>query len=277
MGYISNILLSGLLLFPSSKNQAQNISNSTEYIYGQWKYEKHLWSGLGRYTLAQVNSIKKSILHIERDKIFFDKIKFIDTCNFSSSKITTSNLFDRKNEEYTWFEEGDKRLLPIKYTGLLPSVYTKEQLSKINLIDLGCVSELSILYLKQDTLILNYVAGVIFFLTKVPDKYYYYTGTGKTTKELSLNGNETTLKLSYEFFKDPDQLVIEDQSGKELFKTERLATKGINLTSVKLSGVTKLIFKVKSEQPNSLWRIKVELQYKEYDKTRSHGLKSKVD
>ncbi len=259
MGHINNIILAGLLLFSSCKNQAQNVNNPSEYIYGQWKCEKYLWSELGRYTLVQVDSIKKSILHIEKDKIYFDKIKFIDTCKFSSSTIQTSKLFDKKNEEYYWFEEGDKRLLPLKHTGVLPSMYTKEQLSKIDLIDLGCVSELSILYLKQDTLILNYIAGVIFYMTKVPD-VRTYTGTRSSTKELSLSGKETTIKLSYEFYKEPDQLVIEDQTGKELFKTEKLATNAMKTATLQLNGTTKLIFKIKSDDPTSQWRFKIELQ-----------------
>ncbi len=260
MGHIGNIVLGGLLLFSSCKNQAQNANNPSDYIYGKWKYEKHLWSGLGKYTIVQVDSIKKSTLRIEKDKIYFDNIKFIDTCKFSSSTIKFSKLLDKGNYEYDWFEDGTKLLLRTKDTGPLPTLYTKEQLSKINLIDFGCGYDLSILYLKQDTLILNYLAGVTIFLTKMSNDVQDYSGTGSTTKELPLTGKVTAVKLSYEFYKEPDQLIIEDQNGKQLFKTEMIATNGVQLTTVPLNGVRKLIFNVNSEQPNSKWRFKVELK-----------------
>ena len=92
------------------------------------------------------------------------------------------------------------------------------------------------------------------------NKSQNYTGTGTTTKELSLSGKETAIKLSYEFYKEPDQLIIEDQNGKQLYKTEMIATNEAQKTTVSLNGVVKLVFKIKSEQPNSKWRFKVELQ-----------------
>lgn len=85
-----------------------------------------------------------------------------------------------------------------------------------------------------------------------------YSGTGSSTKELSLTGKETALKLSYEFYKEPDQLIVEDQNGKQLFKTEMTATNGMQTATVPLNGVSKLVFKINSEQPNSKWRFKVE-------------------
>lgn len=87
-----------------------------------------------------------------------------------------------------------------------------------------------------------------------------YSGTGNTVKELQLTGKVTSIKLSYEFYKEPDQLIIEDQNGKQLFKTEMTATNGMQSTTVPLNGVSKLVFKINSEQPNSKWRFKVELQ-----------------
>lgn len=49
-----------------------------------------------------------------------------------------------------------------------------------------------------------------------------------------------SIKLNYEFYKEPDQLIIEDQNGNELSKMEKFATKGMLLTREKLDGVTKL-------------------------------------
>jgi len=96
--------------------------------------------------------------------------------------------------------------------------------------------------------------------TSSSNKMEDYSGTGSTTKELLLTGKVTAIKLSYEFYKEPDQLIVEDQNGKQLFKTEMTATNGVQTTTVPLNGVSKLIFKVNSEQPNSKWRFKVELK-----------------
>ena len=87
-----------------------------------------------------------------------------------------------------------------------------------------------------------------------------YSGKGSMTNEQSLTGKESTIKLNYDFYGEPDQLIIENQNGRELFKTEKLATNGIKTTTVKINSVTKLVFKIKSEQPNSKWRFKVEVQ-----------------
>lgn len=97
---------------------------------------------------------------------------------------------------------------------------------------------------------------------KVPDfsQVQEYTGNGTTTKELQLTGSPVLLKLSFEFYKEPDQLVIENQSGKELFKTLMTSTDEIKNTTISLSGETRLIFKIKSGRPNSMWRFKVEIE-----------------
>jgi hypothetical protein len=260
MGYINKIIIIGLIILSSNKNQAQGINNSSDYIYGKWKVEKELSKQYTKFGTNDVGKIKESILHIEKNKIYFENINFVDTCFFTKSKIRVSELFDKKNDEYYWFEEGDKLLLPLKYTGPLPTIYTKKQLKEIYLIDLGCGYDLSILYLKQDTLILNYLGGVTFFLTKLSNEVKEYKGNGNSTKELLLTGKETSIKLDYEFYKEPDQLILEDQNGKQLFKTEVTTTNGVKTTSVRLNKVTKIVFKVKSKLPNSVWRFKIELQ-----------------
>ena len=73
-------------------------------------------------------------------------------------------------------------------------------------------------------------------------------------------GYETELKLSYDFYKEPDQLVITDRNGKELFNTEMVATNGRKTAEISLRGVTKLVLKVESSKPSSKWRIKVEIK-----------------
>jgi len=68
------------------------------------------------------------------------------------------------------------------------------------------------------------------------------------------------LKLSYEFYKEPDQLILEDKSGKVLFNTDRIATSKRKTIEIPLKGVTKLVFKISNEQNNSKWKINVEIK-----------------
>ena len=99
-----------------------------------------------------------------------------------------------------------------------------------------------------------------------PNKTFYqeqtedYEGTGSQTKEISLSGYETELKLSYEFYKEANQLTITDKSGKELFATEMMSTNGTKTVEIPLRGVTKLVFKVKSSEPSSKWEITAEIK-----------------
>ncbi len=170
MDYIRNILFVGLFLLSFCTNQAQDTVSLTDQIYGQWKYENHLWWEYGKYTQNEVDSFKCSILQISRDKIYFEDVIFVDSCSFSEASIKTSKLLDRTNEEYHWFEEGSVQLLPTRYTGPLVLQYSKKELKKIDKIDLGCGYDLSILYLKSDTLILNYLGGITLFMTKAHSK-----------------------------------------------------------------------------------------------------------
>lgn len=87
-----------------------------------------------------------------------------------------------------------------------------------------------------------------------------YSGSGSQTKEIVLSGYETELKLTYDFYKESDQLIIEDRSGKRLFSTDMIATNGRRIAEVPLRGATRLVFKVTSSASSSKWKIKVEVK-----------------
>ncbi len=87
-----------------------------------------------------------------------------------------------------------------------------------------------------------------------------FAGTGSLTKEVLLSGYETKLKLTYEFYKEADQLNVTDKSGKELFTTEMTTTNGRIKTETRLRGVTKLFLKVTSSEASSKWKIRVEIK-----------------
>jgi hypothetical protein len=261
MAYINNILIVGLLMLCSCKNQAQPYQLSKEpynIVYGQWKHVYHEWHQYGKLNTVQVDSLKHVLFKIGKDKAYFENISFIDTCSFSTSDIKISKLFDKANKwEYSWYEDGEQFLLRPKDVGPLIYRYTKEELSEINKIELGCEYGVGILYLKQDTLILNYIGGVTLFMTKQPYAFESYTGTGSITKELKLTGKETTLKLSYEFYKEADELIVYDQNGKELDRTGMQATTKEVTETINIYDVTKLVFKIESKEANSKWKFSV--------------------
>jgi hypothetical protein len=93
-------------------------------------------------------------LHIYKKKIYFDypANQIIDTCYFSKITIQNyGNYIDRLGFV-------DERLLSI--------VYSKKELSDIEMIELNCKNTfLGKMYLKQDTLILN-CGGILIFMLK---------------------------------------------------------------------------------------------------------------
>jgi hypothetical protein len=86
-----------------------------------------------------------------------------------------------------------------------------------------------------------------------------FTGTGSQEKEILLSGYETRLKLSYELYKEADQLTIMDGEGKELFVIEMNTTNGIRSREIPLKGVTRLVLKIKSSETGSAWRVAIEI------------------
>lgn len=87
-----------------------------------------------------------------------------------------------------------------------------------------------------------------------------YAGIGNQTEEILLSGYETELKLSYEFYKNPGKLVVEDRNGKVLFSMEVEEINKKSIQEIPLRGVTKLVFKVISNEETSNWKIKVEIK-----------------
>lgn len=97
-------------------------------------------------------------------------------------------------------------------------------------------------------------------------KIYYqeivekYSSKGTQNKTIDLSGYERDLKISYEFFKEPDELIIEDRNGKVLFSTKMKTTKEEQTTEVDLKGVTQLFFKVNCSEPESKWKFSLSVK-----------------
>lgn len=261
MGFISNLLIVGFLMLCLCKNQAQpnqSIKEPNNQIFGQWKYVHHLWHPLGRLSTEQLEILKQGVLKVNKERVYFEGADFLDTCSVSSIKI--NKLFDKENEwEYSWYEDGEQFLLRPKDVGPLIYRYTKEELSRMDKITLtNEYCHFSYFYFTQDTLIMD-LEGLTLFMTKVPFETKSFAGAGNATKELELTGKETELKLSYEFYKEADQLTVEDQNGNQLFSTGMETTEEVKKTEVPLSNVTKLVFKVKADKPSSKWKFTAEL------------------
>ena len=136
--------------------EKQKIPN--DYIYGSWKFVKYWdWKAVS-YDEKQLDSIKSSVLHIGKNKIYFEGLTFIDTCFYT--EIQFKSFFDLQYTEPNVFTD---RALAIEYS--------KDELSTIKRIETDCKSGtcyLGILYLKQDTLITNYCGNFTFLWTKIP-------------------------------------------------------------------------------------------------------------
>ncbi len=260
MGIIDKkTLIASILLLVGYHIQAQN-DNLPNQIFGKWITLKSLSRDYTKYNIEDIKKVEKSILCIERNRIYFDGVNFIDTCYFNSKRITYSKLFDKKNEEYHWFEDGTKLLMRKKDTGPLPSIYTKEQLSKFIFINLGCGHDQSIIYLNADTLILNYIGGVTFFLVKIADEKRFIKGVGSTTKKIQLKGNETSLSIEFDFYNEPDKLIIENQFGVKLFQTEMVANKSKKKSQILLNGESEIVVYIQSIKPSSKWSVIFDIQ-----------------
>lgn len=83
------------------------------------------------------------------------------------------------------------------------------------------------------------------------------SGVGSMTKDFLLSGYETELELSYEFYKESDELIVYDQNKKELHRTGIRTTTRVEKATINLTGVTKLIIKIESKETTSKWRISV--------------------
>jgi hypothetical protein len=94
---------------------------------------------------------------------------------------------------------------------------------------------------------------------KVKDSVYSYKGFGTSNKEFRLSGREHKLDLVYEFFSEPDELVIYDQFNRELFNSGMKSTKQPISVSIPLRGVESLVFKINSRTSKSQWRYEFTL------------------
>ena len=161
----------------SCKEQAQTkVQDSRESfirdIYGEWKYEKHLWHQYGRYTEKEhLDFFKKGVLRIEKNRIYLKNVPFIDTCFYSKKDINISTGFEKGLQGFSLdeiYRGGEKPMLTEKDIGILPFYFTKKGLIKLRFLEIkGCYDRSpSLFYFEKDTLIINSLKGITIFMTK---------------------------------------------------------------------------------------------------------------
>ena len=130
-------------------------SSQSESIYGKWKCVATDFRGYQKFTLKQADVVKKSILNIEKNKMYYSEVDFIDLCTFDSI------IYKRGLEKEDW--SGTSFFYR----------YSKKDLSEMIACipvnakgEWSCYNECAQLYLKQDTMI-NICGGYTFFLKRV--------------------------------------------------------------------------------------------------------------
>lgn len=126
--------------------------------------------------------------------------------------------------------------------------------SKVDLVD----DEIRLMYSAENNIYFlknNQLKAIL--ITETNKKF---SGSGNQNKELNLTGRENILKLSYDFYKEADELIIYDQKERELYRTGMRATTKTDTATVNLSGVTKLVFKIKGNDTTSQWKFSVEVK-----------------
>jgi hypothetical protein len=110
-------------------------------------------------------------------------------------------------------------------------------------------TEIKLMYSSEDN---------IYYSKKiVSEKYNEYNGVGSVIKKIELTGEETTLELLYDFYNETDQLVIQDQNGKELYNTTMKATVKSEKAIINLCNVITLVFRIESKVKDSKWKFSI--------------------
>lgn len=234
-----NLIAVFLVLLSANIIYSQTIKNPLNYLFGRWKCVKLVYGKADRYTVQQGKQLEASILIITPHKISYEGANFIPTCTNVNWRIDR----DRSEVYYlTWRFAIDTSIVIPFNDGSNSECFNNTALD-----------------LYKDTLY-NDCGGDYYIRVKVPYETKEYTGTGSDKKEFILSAQAYNLKLTYDFFKEPDKLEVCDQNGKELYHTDMTATNGKQVIVIPIVGVTKLTFKITSEVQSSQWSFKAETE-----------------
>lgn len=82
---------------------------------------------------------------------------------------------------------------------------------------------------------------------------YKQTGYGSTQLELIIKDGIGFVEVTYEFFSEPDELVIYDQLGNVLYRSGMRTTKRPVVINISLIGCEKLVFNIHTKSSKSKW------------------------
>jgi len=214
-----------------------------------WQLEKIVYESGGMYGSADEARLKGTV-------ICFNK----DTINILGDTITEARYTIKKESTEAFTVRNFQVFQDIpKWFGItVDSVYNIKLSGKYNTKDaLGNPSQSKTDYeLAFDGayLYLNDGNGSLFKLTKYhKNATKRYVGSGSTIKQFTLSGKEKSLNLFYEFYTDPDEIIVYDQNDKELYHSEMVSTNQEKKINIKLYNTNKLTIKIISKAANSRW------------------------
>lgn len=248
------------ILFNScSANQVQNdisfnnvapsnieSNNALSEIEGYWYPISYTGSVSQALMPKDIDKFMKMHIFISRDTI----VDFVDTVfdlNYTIDTVNTKDFLQMNVGEF------------YKYKMLAPKIKDifinckKRDLKKGNIF----ATTRSFAY--DGKYLLTFQDGVTFLCAK-RESGIVFNGSGTSVKEFPLTGNEHVLNLSYEFFSDPDELIVYDQDGKELYRSGMKGTKQVEHVAIPVNKVTKLTVKINAEAVASRWKFAVNPQ-----------------
>lgn len=134
-------------------------TNAQNPVLGNWVCVKELYRNVGRYGPKHVDSVKRSVLVIEKDKIYIPNFD-LDTLRYQSFAISG------------FFDDEDRNESSYVLDGPLAVHYWEDTLRKFKKIQFvgmrardqyNCLNRM---YLHHDTLIFSQCGGVTFFFVR---------------------------------------------------------------------------------------------------------------
>jgi hypothetical protein len=209
-------------------------------ISGYWYPISYTGSVGQAWTQADIDSFMKMYVFISADTIF----DLTDTIFDLSYSIDTEDTEDfLRTNVYEFYN----------YQMLNSKIYDVFIRCKQRNFRIGEVFETTRGYAYDGKYLLTFKDGVTFLCEK-QKLSTKFTGSGSMVKEYLLKGKERELNLSYEFFSDPDELIVYDQSKRVLYNSGMQSTKEAVSVNIPLAGVEKLVFRINTKSSKSQWR-----------------------
>lgn len=228
-----------------NKDAVNNMRSNSMSVFGRWKCVVIDYRGYQKFSIEEAKNIEKSVFVVGKHKMYYEGIASIELCEYDTlvGNIVDTSALTGASFEYKYSKDDLSKIIQFA------------QLNKRGELPMSCYNECSQLFLKEDTLI-NICGGYTFYLTKIDNKKNY-AGTGNSTIDIKVDYIDK-IKISYLFYKDDDQLTIEDNRGKILTVLNSKNISKTNTAIISTMGNSSLVFKIKSSTAKSRWKFSVE-------------------